>query len=455
MKALIESLGRAPFALCAIAISAGLCLAATQEPEKRRADLVVAVFAPSHQDAYERALPAFEKAHGVDVQLELTDWHALESRLQNAVLSGTEVPDLVELIEGSLGFFTRGPAEDAGFVDLTDLIKEDGLDQDLVQSRLSLWSSRGRVYALPHDVHPVMLAYRRDLVEQRGIDVNKLDTWDAFVNMGRDLTRERDARGEPKSYAIDLPATGGVGLAALLLQRGVQMFDPQGNVAFDEERTVQTMHWYAVQTRGKDRIAFDCGWGQPLMKAMTDGLSLFYLTPDWRTRTFQLEVPNLSGKLAVMPLPAWERGGRRTSVWGGTALAISKDTKNLKLAWELAKHLYSDKATLGARFRSTNILPAFKSTWSVPEIGMPIPYFSGQAIGREYAALAAQTPAVYSSPVHRLALSKIDDAYAHAVQHFDAHGEAGLDEVIRRELHASAEAVTRAAARVARLNQAH
>jgi arabinosaccharide transport system substrate-binding protein len=455
MKVLIESLGRAPFALCAIAVAAALSLAATHEERKSRPDLVVAVFSPSHLEAYQKALPAFEKAHGVDVELELTDWHALESRLQNAVLSGTEVPDLVELIEGSLGFFTRGPAEDAGFVDLTDLIREDGLDRDFVSSRFSLWSARGRVYALPHDVHPVMLAYRRDLVEQLGIDVAKLDTWDAFVAMGKKLSAERDENGQPRRYALDLPITGGTGLNTLLLQRGVSLFDVQGNVTFDEPRTAATISWYLQQTRGPGRIAFDCGWGQPLMKAMTDGLALFYLAPDWRTRTIQLEVPNLNGKMAVMPLPAWERGGRRTSVWGGSALAISKDTKNLGLAWKLAKHLYTDKPSLGERFLATNILPPVQSAWAAKEFATPVPFFSGQALGREYAALAPHTPAVHSSPVHRLALSKIDDAYAHAAAHFDRHGTTGLDAVIRREISLAAQAVRRASSRVARLANAH
>ena len=39
--------------------------------------------------------------------------------------------------------------------------------------------------------------------------------------------------------------------------------------------------------------------------AMSDGLVLFYFTPDWRTRQVEMDVPSLSGKLALMPLPAW------------------------------------------------------------------------------------------------------------------------------------------------------
>lgn len=455
MKRLVESFGRAPIALLVLAVVSALAVVATRAKPSSPADLVVAVFAPSHLAAYEKALPAFERAHGVRVELQLNDWHALENRLQNAMLSDSEVPDMVELIEGSLGFFTRGPVSDVGFMDLGPKIRADGLDEDIVSSRFSLWTAHGRIYALPHDVHPVMLVYRKDLVDALGIDVRQLNTWDDFVHMGQRVTRDLDGDGSIDRYALDLPLIGGTGLSVLLLQRGVQFFDADGKVAFDVPATAETMRWYAEQTRGKDRIAFDCGWGQPLMKAMTDGLSLFYLAADWRTRVIQKEIPKLHGKLAVMPLPAWEPGGRRTSVWGGTGMAISKRTKHPELAWKLAKHLYADRSQLGERFRATHVIPPFRSAFSLPDFAQPMPYYGGQAVGREFAALAPSTPPFYSSAVHRLALSKIDQAYAEVAEHFDAHGRSGLDEEAQRAVTRAAEYVRRAAARTERLQTAH
>jgi arabinosaccharide transport system substrate-binding protein len=456
MKNFVTGFGRAPVALFVIALLAALSIAATSpRADRKRPDLVLAVFGPPHYDAYKKVVPAFERAHNVRVEIELTDWHALENRLQNAVLSGTEVPDMVELIEGSLGFFTRGPDEDAGFLDLTQRIRNEPLAQGLVQSRLSLWTSHEKIYALPHDVHPVMLVYRRDLVEQLGIDVQKLDTWDAFTRMAHDVVKDLDGDGMLDRYALDLPASGGTGLWTLMLQNGAQFFDAHGEVAFDSPEAAQTVRWYVMQTHGASRIAFDCGWGQPLMKAMNDGLALFYLAPDWRTRTIEKEIPNLKGKLAVMPLPAFSPGGRRTSVWGGTGLAISRSTKRPDLAWELAKYLYLDGKELGERYRSTYIIPPLASTWTLPEITRPNPYYSNQPIGKLYGELAPSTPPVYPSPVYRLALTKIDEAYQRVVQHYEAHGEQGLDQEITSQLSRSAAYVRRAAKRIARLRDAH
>jgi hypothetical protein len=53
------------------------------------------------------------------------------------MLARADVPDMVEVLEGSLGFFTRGPPTDVGLLDLIDAIRAGGLDRRLVASRLN------------------------------------------------------------------------------------------------------------------------------------------------------------------------------------------------------------------------------------------------------------------------------------------------------------------------------
>ena len=395
---------------------------------------MIATHTDAHYAAYRRAIPRFEREHGVKVQLQLVNWASLQERLQSSVLAGTETPDLAELFEGSMGYFTRGPAEDFGVMDLTDRLKSDGLTDRMVQSRFSLWSARGRIYGLPHDVHPVMLAYRTDLVAALGIDVSQLDTWDKFVEAGQRISRDFDGDGMIDHYMLDLRFDGNWGLSTLMLQRGGQFFDADGNVAFATEDTAELIRWYILQTRGPHKIAYDCGWGQPVAKAMLDGLVLFQWTPDWRSWVFEDEVPSLKGKMALMPLPAWKPGGRRTSVWGGTGLMIMKATRRPELAWELAKFLYFDAPELGKRFQETNILPVLKDAWNLPEFDRPNAYWSNLPIGRMYAALAPDTPPVYSSPVDAQARTKLYDAFAQSAEQYARHGEAGLMEAIRANL---------------------
>ena len=104
--------GKAPFALLVIAIVSVGIRVATARRHDDRPDLVVVTHTDAHFESYRRAIPRFEREHGVKVQLQIVNWASLQSRLQNSVLAGSEVPDLAELFEGSMGYCTRGPAED-------------------------------------------------------------------------------------------------------------------------------------------------------------------------------------------------------------------------------------------------------------------------------------------------------------------------------------------------------
>jgi arabinosaccharide transport system substrate-binding protein len=202
----------------------------------------------------------------------------------------------------------------------------------------------------------------------------------------------------------------------------------------NQPKTVETITWYVRAVEGKNRIATQCGWGQSLYKAMRDGLAVFFIAPDWRTYAIEMEAPNLGNLFKVMPLPAWKKGGRRTSVWGGSGLAITKATKRPELAWELAKTLYFDPAQLGRRFQFTNIIPPLKDSWSLPEFNTPSEFYRGQRLGLSYAALAPTAPADWSTPYKTRAADKLADVFLRGLEHYRAHGNAGLEETIQREL---------------------
>ena len=114
--------GKAPLAILILTLLTGGLLAASRlsEAQQERPDLVFAIFAKEHADAYRPIIAEFEQEKGVTVQLQVVDIRALQGRLQSAIQADAETPDMVELIDGSLGFFTMGPVEDVGFIDLTE-----------------------------------------------------------------------------------------------------------------------------------------------------------------------------------------------------------------------------------------------------------------------------------------------------------------------------------------------
>ncbi len=433
--------GKAAFSFVILALVSGLFVT-LHRVEPRKTTLTMWTFADTHYESYRKALPAFEAAHpGVTVKVEHVNIQAVTSRLQAAFHANLNVPDVVEVEIGSAGSFFRGPLEHVGFLDLTDRIKKSGLWERMVQSRFATYTMQGHIFGLPHDVHPVVLACRRDLLEKAGIDINSIETWDDFIKAARKVTIPG------KQYMLELSDSGTDNLEVMLFQRGGGYFDPEGRCIFDNEIGLQTMLFYVPLVAGKDKIGSTLGSNQILTQAVEQGYMLCLFAPDWRTKSMERDIPRMSGNMALMPLPAVSKGGIRTSTWGGTMLGIAKKTTHPDLAWELAQYLYLNTADLANRFKDTNIIPPLKEAWNEPAFKEPRPYWSNQPLGAVYAKLAPQVPPQYSSPYVVTAKAKFGEALVSCVQYYNANGANGFEDYARKRIKQSADEVRRLVAR--------
>jgi arabinosaccharide transport system substrate-binding protein len=447
--------GLAPFIILVLTVVSGAFLAwqtYQRASGGRKADLTMWTFARQHYEAYVKAGPSFQAKHHVKLDLQSVSGDAVTSRLRAAYWAGLDLPDVVEVEISSAGSFFRGPADEILFSDVTDfLTRPDPTDprrrpliDRIVKARLSPYTHRGRIYGLPHDVHPVMLAYRADLFAELGIDPNKIETWDDFIREGRRVMVPE------KRHILNLEKAGGGCLELLLFQRDgmhgqpAGYFDVNGELILDNINAVETICWYIPLIKGPGRIAASPGmFGQAFAKATLDGYTLASFCPDWKTWGFQSDTPQLAGKMKLMPLPAAVRGGRRTSTWGGTMMGITRTCPNKDLAWAFARHMYMDPQDLGNRFRELNILPPFKDAWANPAFREKRPYWSNQQLGTEYINLADQVPPQYSSPFISLAKSKLASVLASCVADYDSDRPERLEPMVRQRLADAAEDIRR------------
>ena len=418
--------GKAPFAILVIGVLATVWQL-MHPVDRQAAGLELWTFAPSHYQAYKEALPDFEAKEHVEVDLKLVaGGPPLISRLRAAFWADLEVPDLVEIEITQAGGFFQGVEEDIGFTDLKPYLEKDQLLDRIVQSRFSPFSHRGRIYGMPHDVHPVMLGYRKDLFEKAGIDPEKMETWDDLIRAGRRITRTSDVDPDNPVYMIEMTRTSRTPLDTCLFQRGGGYFDADGNLIMDNEVSVQNMLWYVPLVAGPKRIGQSLVGIQPFVKAVTRGSVWCFFCPDWRSKMVEQWMPHLRGKLALMPLPAFERGGLRTSTWGGTMIGITRKCKDKDRAWRLAKHLYLNMDDLERRFLDTNILPPIREIWATEAFQAPRDFWDGQRVGKMYAELAVKTPPQYAHPYLALATNKIGEALSTCATHYETLCEDGL-----------------------------
>ena len=396
-----------------LALSIGSAFIVLRPSGEAHAGMRLWLFAKTHKEVYVDVASQWNREQPTSVtQVDtlLIDGMALERRLLSAFMSGTPVADLVETERSVAAKTFTGPLEDIGFVDLTDRLREEGLMDAINAPSFAPWTSRGRIFGIPHDVHPVMLVYRADVVEAAAIDLSRVETWDEFFAAMRPLMTDEDGDGRPDRYVLNFWPTQRQLLEILLLQAEGTLFNEHERLHLDSERNAHLLATLATWCGGPRRVVVDAAeFTAPGNALKLQGVVLAALMPDWLAGIWKSDLPALGGKLKLMPLPAWEKGGRRTSVIGGTMLGIPKDTRDFEAAWAFAKRLYLDRETHAKFFARTTIIPPVKASWEDPVFSQPDPYFSGQISGRLFIEQAAAVPPRTSSPYNDLAVGKLCD----------------------------------------------
>lgn len=431
-------MGPAPILVFCLALVSALTLRFVPTT-RSQADLVFWTFSPDHHAAYLRVIPEFEAGHpGVTADVLLVHEAAMNQRLSSVFWAQANVPDLVEVENTQTGQYFRGPVDQIGFHDLRPWLEASGLMARIPETRLAPYTHKGRVFGIPHDVHPVMFAYRADLLEplleKAGMTIDQLDTWEAFTRFARAYVLPAG------HYMLQLEDAAGYNFEPFLYQAGLDYFDEHGEVVFDREEVVQLLMWWLELVAAEDAISVNFGsWGAPFFRGLAEGDYLMVIAPDWRTGSIERNLPELHGKMKLMPLPAFESGGRRTSTWGGTMLGITTATPDPDLAFALALHLYADMEILEDNFRSTNILPADREAWARPAFQEARSYWSGQQIGLEFAALADDLPVQLGHPYLQMAKAQVGNVISAAVSQWRRQQSSeGIEEFVRERLRARA-----------------
>ncbi|MEM6550655.1 MAG: extracellular solute-binding protein [Planctomycetota bacterium] len=409
---LFETLSIGGITIITLAIVSTIATAVWPIPE--RSGLEFWTFARNHQVLYEEIASSDTNADGAatpEIDFQVIDYAALQRRMLSGFWSGTPLPDLVEIERNAFPQYMAGPIDEVGFIDLKPLLEAEGLLDGINGPSFSPWSRDGRIFGLPHDIHPVLLCYREDLVDLVGIDMPSIETWDDFTREMKKLVVDLDGDGTPDRYPINLWYTQMGQIEALMLQAGGGTFDTDGQPLIASPANARVLAQSVAWMVGPDRIAIDApNFDANGYQLKLDGRVVCEIMPDWLAGVYKLDLPRLSGKLRLMPLPAWDPGGKRTTVMGGTMLGIPKATDDFDNAWIAAKQLYLSEDLAERLFVTNHIISPVRRFWGLPFYHQPDPFFSGQRSGTAFLDQARDVPIRTSHPFHQMALNRIGDA---------------------------------------------
>ncbi len=413
-------------------------------PVTRREGAELWTFLPTSVKHYQPVIDDWNRQHpGAPVTIKLLEYSALQRRMLSGFFAGTPTADLLEIERNIASRAFVGPLDRTGFVDLTDRVRADGLDQEIPAAGFTPWSSRGRIFGLPVGFHPVLLCYRADLVEAAGLDVSQIETWDDYFRVLRPLMADRDGDGHPDRSLISGWTTNGGFLDMLMLQADARLFDDQGRPTLDTPRNAAILARLVLWFAGPDRVAADApDFSAAGNRQRVEGYVVGTLMPDWLAGAWKTDLPALAGRVKLMPLPAWEPGGRRTSAWGGTMIGIARTAPHVEQQWQLIKALYTSPTLAAANYRDAMIVSPLRRLRSLPFYQEPEPYFGGQRVGQLFIAQVGSMPSRPSSPFFPEAHIYVVNVLTALKQHAESVGryDAATLEPKAHELLAAAQA---------------
>lgn len=332
--------------------------------------------------ALQRLAPEFEKSHpGVKVEIEDIGYDNAYDKITVGLKSGAGLPDVITLEDT----YIAGYAEhfQNGLVDLSPVAAKYQSDFDPAKWKAAT-SGKG-LYAMPWDSAPVGLFYRRDYFKQAGVDPEAVQTWDDLVKAGEKI---KQATGK-RLFVSDL--TSAAGFTTLLQQLG-QGYFKDGKVAVNTPAAVRALTLLKT-LKDKDLLQNEKGW-DGRVTATKQGKAATQPTAAWWTGTLTGEMAELSGKFGVIPLPAFDQGGSRTSANGGSALAITSQTKNQDTAWAFVEWLLANKDQQVSMMKTEALFPAYLPALTDPFFDEPQAYFGGQKVNRLFADQVRNIPPI-------------------------------------------------------------
>jgi N,N'-diacetylchitobiose transport system substrate-binding protein len=316
--------------------------------------------ADTPQELRDYLVETFEAQNeGAKLVIEEQDWSGLVPRLQTALASEEQTPDLVEIGNTQSPTFTYAGA----FSDITDMVADLGGDQ-LLQGFLEAGTVDGDVYAVPYYSGARAVFYRKDLFQQAGVEVPK--TLEEFGQAAVAL-QQANPTGNPNFSGFWLPGQDWYNGIAWIYSNGGELAVQEGDQwvgalssAESQEGLAEVQELFTSATAAPK----DADSAEPWVP-FNNGEAAMFSAPTWARWSIDLpecnkgvepddESPEAKALLAeqqacneektgIFPLPGPTAGEPATVFAGGSNIAVPAKSGNQELARNLLEIIFSEE----------------------------------------------------------------------------------------------------------------
>lgn len=297
-----------------------------------------------------------------------------------------------------------------------------GLEDEFTEAAWSEVDFDGMIFAMPQDVGPTGLIYRKDLFARYGVAVPK--TWDEYLDAARAI-READ----PDAYIGQISANEAGFWMEQVIQNGGSWFaigDDAWQVDVNDVKSQEVAEiWQTLLD--EDLVKVVDMWTPEYWKAVNDGQILSMNYAAWFPALLKENAGKLSGRWAVAPSPTFP-GSDAAGTAGGSIDAITANSDHPAEAMEFLKWINTTDE--GTQFLiDGGVLPASRTGLAQQSLLKPDPYFGGQAINEVFVDAADKVPGTWTDgPTFTQAQDALKDEFAKVVTGKQTFSEA-LDRV--------------------------
>ncbi|MGY1847883.1 MULTISPECIES: extracellular solute-binding protein [unclassified Blastococcus] len=312
------------------------------------------------QELRDYLVETFEAEHeGMTLVIEEQDWSGLVPRLQTALSSEGQTPDVVEIGNTQSPTFTHAGA----FSDISDLVDELGGD-DLLEGFVEAGTVDGDVYAVPYYSGARAVFYRKDLFQQAGVEVP--ETLEEFGAAAVAL-QEANPAGTPNFSGFWFPGQDWYNGIAWIYSAGGSLAEQDGDrwvgalsSPESQEGLAQVQELFANATNAPR----DADSAEPWVP-FNNGEAAMFSAPTWARWSIDLPECNQGvdpddeseaaqaalaeqqacneEKTGIFPLPGPTAGEPATVFAGGSNIAIPAKSGNQEAARDLLRIIFSEE----------------------------------------------------------------------------------------------------------------
>ncbi|KRC32978.1 MULTISPECIES: ABC transporter substrate-binding protein [Oerskovia] len=328
------------------------------------------------------------------------------TKLLTAVKAGSGAPDIMQTEYQKIPTLVSADAlaDISGEVaDLADQFPEG------VWNDVTLGSDA--VYAVPQDSGPMQFYYRADIFEQLGLTVPT--TWDEYAATAAALQA-----ADPTKYLGTFSATDAGWFTGLSQQAGASWWGIDGDawtVAVDDEATLKVAdYWGGLVESGviDNKPMYTPEWNA----ALNNGTQIGWLSAIWAPGVLEGNAPDTAGLWKMAPMPQWDAAKPATGNWGGSATAVTSQSKHPAEAAQFITWLNSSQEGVDLLVEQTGIYPA-NIPASAEALSEPPTFFANQPDFYEIAAQTAKTAGSFTyGPNVNVTYSAYNDEFGKATE---------------------------------------